>query len=141
MRETNLIKFRVYPESKRGHYFDVAIYPTATSMRKAANKAGAVRKDFHRIKAGAAVLGTRTPGTKSLGLILFHRQWLGMNVITHECGHAALRWMEAQRFSVEQRPANHKDGWASDNEERFCYALGSMAAQIGNECWNHKLYK
>ena len=143
-----IIKFRVYPESVHGFYFDVSIHPTVERMRKFAERTKAMRGNFDN--AEAAVCGFskgeqdengRIAWSKTLGAMVFYQKRLGMEIITHECTHAALRWMEAKKFNALDRSGDYVEGEASDNEERFCYALGRIAAQIAEKCWEHNLYE
>lgn len=142
------IKFRVYPESVHGFYFNVRIYRDQESMQKAAEYGGGKRKNFSNAAAVVRGLkrGRRTDRgiawKKQLGTIYFYKDCVGTEVITHESTHAALRWAEEKKFNVVDRNGpDYIAGDACDNEERFCYALGKIAAQIASKCWAHKLYE
>ncbi|MEO5859168.1 MAG: hypothetical protein ABIR33_09495 [Pyrinomonadaceae bacterium] len=145
-----VIKFRIYPESVHGFYFDVEIHPTVKAMRRTAQREGADSSNF--LDADGATLGFRHYAwddkrkthvlRKTLGLMVFHRDRLDAEVLAHESGHAAIRWMEAMRLDLEMRKDPMADRPMQDemaNEERFCYALGRMAAQISDQCWKHGL--
>ena len=149
MDNAQIVRFRVYPESVHGFYFDVEVYPTQKQMQKRAER---LKPHLHGgfMDTDAAVLGFskgyvgadgRCVWSKTLGTIVFHRERLGVNVISHECTHAALRWMEAMKFNVTDRGENYVEGEASDNEERFCYALGRMTAAIGDQFWKYDLWQ
>lgn len=61
-----------------------------------------------------------------------------MGVIAHESTHAALRWCERMGIDCKQKTTSSD---ASDGEERFAYALGEVARQIGvraHHIWNPK---
>lgn len=145
---TEVIQFRVYPESRRGHYFDVEIHPTVTSMRKAASVAGGAKANFdgalavvRGFNAGHYTADGRKVWRKTLGTMFFHKARLGVEVIAHESTHAAFRWMEAQKFNAAEDAAERGDTNCSDSEERFCHALGNIARQIANECHDRGLYE
>ena len=120
-------------------------------MRRYATKTKSeIGAEMNFSEAQAAVLGFskgyqpkngRIAWAKTLGTFVFHTGKLGMEVVTHECTHAALRWMEAKKFNALDRSGDYTEDEASDNEERFCYALGRMAAQIGDQCWKRGLYE
>lgn len=142
------IKFRVYPDSVHGHYLDVEIHPTIEAMRKAASrteyKTKGQRDDFGDALAAVLGYGTgyiseqgRKVWSKTLGTIFFHRDQLGMEVVTHEATHAAIRWAEQQKIKIDFVA---QGGRASDAEERFCGALGRISAQIASKCHELDLY-
>lgn len=147
-----IIKFRVYPESVHGFYFDVEIHPTATSMRRTAKREGSDSSSF--FDADGATLGFQHyiwdekrkthVLRKTLGMIVLHRGRLDAEVLAHESAHAAIRWMEAMRLNMGMRTDPFADRPMQDemsNEERFCYALGRMTAQISDQCWKQGLYE
>jgi hypothetical protein len=142
-----IIRFRVYPESVHGFYFEVEIHPTLARMRKAANR----RKPGHNFNDAEAVATGYTKGfvkedgriawSKTLGCIFFHRAGCFSEIVAHECTHAALRWAEAMKFNVIDRDdANYIAGNACDNEERFAYALGRMVSQITAKTYEYKIF-
>lgn len=133
----------------RGSYLDVEIHPTVEAMRRAASRAERKTKgkvaDFKDAEAVTCGFGTgyvnekgRTIWQKTLGTIFFHRERLGMEVITHEATHAAVRWAERRGITIAPDP---KAGPATDNEERFCYAVGRIAKQIAGKCHELDLYE
>lgn len=149
MRGKRIVKFRVYPESIHGSYLDVEIHPTVEAMRHAAKRAERKSKgrvaDFQDAEAVTCGFGKgyvnesgRTIWRKTLGTMFFHKDRLGMEVITHEAAHAAIRWAERKDITLAPDP---KAGPASDDEERFCYAVGRIAAQIAGKGHDLGLYE
>lgn len=67
-----------------------------------------------------------------MGEILLVKGWVGTEVISHECTHAAFGWSRRIGLRVSFESAS---GRCSDDEERFCYGLGQMASQIGSQVW------
>lgn len=129
------IQFRIHPESTRGFYFDVKVFPTKKAMREYAvtEKGGSA---YFR-KAEAATLGMyrtdkRARPTKFLGACIFHEKALTPEIIAHEATHAAIRW--AQATQIQPVPEELKDGNSSDDEERFCYVVGRLTEQIAVKC-------
>ena len=139
-----IIKFRVYPESIHGFYFEVGIYPNIERMRAAAKRNGGKTSNFEN--AGAVTCGFRVGHidageskirwTKQLGLIAFNRCEIDAEIVAHESTHAAIRWMEEKRvpFDIGKSAlVEDKGGMAHDTEERFCYAVGKITNQIVDE--------
>jgi hypothetical protein len=46
-------------------------------------------------------------------------------IVSHECGHAAMAWARLRRANLKQMPG----------EEVMCYALGRMVAQLNRICY------
>lgn len=139
----SLIKFRVYPESRRGFYFEVRIYSTLKEMRDGLNKLCGNNSTFFK-DALAGVKGFQQKGwrnkgrltwSKTLGVIAFNQQHIGTEVVSHESTHAAIAWMRAKELRL------YADDYVTDdNEERFCNAVGVIAKQIVAQCYKHNLY-
>jgi hypothetical protein len=146
----DVISFRIYPESVYSFYFDVMIHPTLRAMRKSARKNGGKRSNFNDAQAvtcgyrrGEWGDGDRIHWKKCCGLLLFHRKGINAETLSHEATHAAIRWMEEKKFSFPINPPaliSERGGMASDDEERFCYAVGRMTNQIAVVCSKHDLF-
>jgi hypothetical protein len=160
-----IIKFRIYPDSKHGLYFEVRIYPNLKTMRRACVRFGnplnrgtdyyanaeamtACHRAGYKSKRGGHVIWD-----KGIGVILFHRKQVNAETISHECTHAALRWAEERHLKLtltfpprglkefeaymKNKP---KTGAADEAEEDFAYAVGRMTNQIAAACLKHKLF-
>lgn len=137
-RASNPITFRVYPE-KHTLYFVVFVWQT----QKAMYDYYPLRRRHLACCKGMEIRNIRTGRWKpQLGEIHFTRSRLRMEIITHECGHAALQWAERMGLPVRQASALKitKVG-PSENEERFCHALGNMAGAIAQQGWDQGLFK
>lgn len=132
-----IIKFRIYPESRRGYYFDVKVFPTIEALRKYAERWGARHVEPNRFaNTDAAVLPYTTTGHKTLGEIVFHKASLGAAIVTHEATHAALKWVDAKRVNVDRVVRQGNTDIGIENEERFCDAVGSLVEQIGRHLYD-----
>lgn len=129
-----MIEFRVHPESTRGFYFDVKVFPTKKAMREFAVQERGAPTYFK--KADAVTLGmyrfdSKQRPTKMLGTIIFHEKMLTPEIIAHESTHAAIRWAQAVKV---QPIGDAQDGPAAEDEERFCYVVGQLTEQIAVGC-------
>jgi hypothetical protein len=128
---TKVIKFRIYPESRRSYYFDVKVFPTEEKMRKYAERWGARHVDPSRFaNAEAAMLPYTIKGGKTLGEIVFHKAQIGIVTVAHEATHAALRWADSARVSVDRDVRESNTDIGTQNEERFCDAIGTLVLQM-----------
>lgn len=130
-----VLMFRVEPES-RAHYFHVYIWPTLGHTTKpgtmrhyvgqygdatGVNRAHAFTLDLTVHHRGVVPRGL-------LGQMHFCQRYLTEDFIAHECLHAAItfgRWKRIDGLEIfdKTNPRN-------EAEERLCYALGSMCAQV-----------
>lgn len=128
------LRFRVYPKTASGLYFLVYVWRTKHGLRAAGRRHRLPRPDkmsafttIYRIRRYRANDARTLP---LCGEIHFCERWLSAEVISHECGHAALGW--AERVGLihgllkrdERAPL-----MAGVEEEDFCQALGVMAQQ------------
>lgn len=63
------------------------------------------------------------------GDIIFWQKDLGVSVTSHEITHAALNW--ARRIGLN----------LSQEEERFCSAVGELNRQFVNKCYDWNIYR
>jgi hypothetical protein len=126
------LRFRVYPEG-RGLHLDVIIWPTLTSMRRHL-VASYPRRGMSKVLA--VVLWPTDPADRPrrghIAEMHFNRRYLASDIIAHEATHAALAWARRAGISISE-----SDGTidASPDEERFCYALGSITLQISEKAF------
>lgn len=136
----NEIKFRVYPESVYGFYFDCVVYSDQSGFRVAckAHNGTDPGDDCRGI-----VLSSRTIRngrfTKRLGRISLVQGNLDAEVLSHESVHAALRWAEAMKLNITEQGADEKNMASDCGEERFAYAVGRICAQMSDAMWEHGL--
>jgi hypothetical protein len=64
-------------------------------------------------------------------------KYLGVSVLSHELAHAALAW--AQRTKIDDLIADTENPAVSDAEERFCYVLGDLMAEVVTKLYELKI--
>lgn len=127
--------FRIFPESSSGLYYRVRLFVTPDALgeylraddidRAAAYGARALCSRWTRTRTTAA---GRTRTLPEMGEILLVEHAITHEVISHECGHAAIGW--AQRIGLRPFGTDVHAQYASADEERYCYALGRMVCQV-----------
>ncbi len=60
--------------------------------------------------------------------MMLNRENLGMEVITHECGHAAMAY--TARVHAAKTPWADTEAGRGDGEEHLCHALGRIARAV-----------
>lgn len=137
---SDVVTFRVYPEAHSALYAKVYIYPTLARLRRGVRELDTL-----------STTGTRYPSTllnktigHTCGITITRRRdnrklpvfayvylsatQLGMGVVTHECVHAACRWMARRKVPLLSfvRVREYQD----PKEERFASGVDRMAAQV-----------
>jgi hypothetical protein len=105
---------------KNGCIVDIMVW----GNRKLFSKYGAGKKVpwyafFHPNKYNAEQLpgGTLRPiWQQNIGTIHFVKGDYGSGVVTHECSHACIQWLEVSGFNIKE------------NDEDFCTELGLMVS-------------
>ncbi len=122
------VRFRVYPEKRRHHYFNVLVFPSRRRMY-AFNKIrfsgfpGAKGENFdaitlpYRFETGSREL------KREIGTILFHRQRIGAGCVSHEMTHAAIHFLDFIGMTPADL-AEHK------SEEKFARLVGNLTRQF-----------
>ena len=138
-----LASFRIYPDD-RALYFKVYVWPSKAamlahlrSMNLSASRDTVAQCSSYSI---AKIKGGHWRTKPILGEINFHAKQLNAEVVSHECGHAALSWARRKKFkkfNLEDLPIGPL---VSRNEERFCYALGHMVNQIAIQLTKARLW-
>lgn len=125
----NVLFFRVEPET-RSHYFRVYVWPTLKTMRAyvrtfgettLVNRGHAFTLDWTVHHRGQVPRGL-------LGEMHFARRYLSEDFISHEALHAALIFARWKGIDVPGVFTGNDP--KSRAEERLCYALGSLTAQV-----------
>lgn len=135
-------RFRIYPEG-RSLYFLVHVWPTKAGMLEYFRRecladdpdTTAQCSTYSRYRVYP---GGQTRISSCMGEINFHSGRMDAEVVVHEVGHAAQGW--ARRIGLDIRGGNHEPGLVPDGEERYCYGLGRMAAQLNNRLYKLGLY-
>ncbi len=136
-------KFRVYADDwrdKNHMYVLVYVWPTRKGMNKHIKECnfGVNKSEVQGQCSGFAHYRSSKNGLKLTGLFAY--MWLneedlqkrGMEIITHECTHAAMRHM-----------TNHKvDLYSEDmaGEEALAYTIGSLSCQVNKKLYKHKIF-
>jgi hypothetical protein len=131
-RPKPLADFRTYPAGKNGKlFFRVRVFSTKKEMSEFVNcsidknpKCG----DFDALCVSSDQWKDGTL-TNEIGRMYFNLKSLGGFFVSHECAHAAFRYLERKNISLEDQTSVDPTR-ASDSEESFCYALGTMVRQI-----------
>jgi hypothetical protein len=144
-----LASFRVFPDPERSRlHFRVKVFRSNRAMR-AYLSGRDVRGSLGRYGIALCTTWTRESYRGSrrrmcldMGEITLAHPHLGTEVVAHECTHAAIQWAQrvglqplAEKVSTTRAPGR----MASADEERFCYGLGQMAAQIARQLWKREL--
>jgi hypothetical protein len=152
-----VLKFKVYPETRHGFYFEVHVYPTQKRMVAACNKYGNPENVGYFDPAGAATLCHRVGyenrrlkrniWSHKLGIIVFWRGEVNAETIAHETAHAILEWAFWKKIKAGRammppiRQGAPKLAERADNdEERFCYAVGDVVNQIARFAHANNLF-
>lgn len=142
------IKFRAYADPKKRYWVEVRVFDTAKQMRK----------DIAACGYGMKLKGTEGQVTSAQFFKngrktgVFAVMWLnenvlkshGMEVVTHESLHAAVRYFERRGWPVclalEMREGSidTHERWL---EERLAYAVGLIARYINRGLFRHKVWK
>jgi len=123
--------FKVFSERHSRLHYLVLIFETKHDLRGYAALHGEI--DTSRalgVTQTYVVYRERNACKRTLpvcGEILLCKGYLTPGIVAHEVTHAALGWAARRRVQVD-RPLNV--GTVSENEERFCYVVGHMTAQI-----------
>jgi hypothetical protein len=78
--------------------------------------------------------GRRAPDFAEVHLAV---KCLGVAVLSHELAHAALAW--ARRAKITDLYGDHNKLAVGDAEERFCYVLGDLMAQVVTKLYALKI--
>ncbi len=108
--------FRVRPVKGSRYYFLVHVADTLPAMKAAKQLAACVSAEGkHRSNRGL------------VGILFFARNTLGAGLVTHEMAHAAFRYCERKRLTVDHW---NRGTTASVNEERFCDYIEELTRQF-----------
>lgn len=138
-----ILSMRVYPEG-RSLYYLVNVWPTKKAMQEhcrtvngyVGRNYAALVNSFHVSMVGS---NGRTRTGPIMGEINFNRKALGGEIVAHEMTHAALGWARRIKLNFDGI-LTQSGGACCANEERFCYALGSMARQFINRAYEIGIY-
>jgi hypothetical protein len=108
------VSIRVVPVEGESLYASCYVWPTKRAMYR--HRPLERNHEASTTDLDGWVSGRRSPRFAELN---FYRGALGVEVVTHEFGHAAHAWARRKRIRLDL-----------DAEERFCYALGAMVRQF-----------
>jgi hypothetical protein len=122
------VTFRLYPKdgyrAKRSSlYVRVNIWPTRTAFDTYARSL----KYYHTERVGFIV--TRDDAGNECAEVNLYVGYLKHKIVVHELCHAAVEWMRRMKVSLMAIEVSDHDT-ASPEEERLCYALGSLTQQF-----------
>lgn len=152
-RKVKPISFRVYPEG-RFLYCEVNIWPTKKSMLVHTKLGGDKYEACCGGREGYVVEPKRRGGrqrVRKTGLFAeanFHREAIGIEVISHEFTHATFCFADRRKLPLGEcvdKKFEKNDRFNTleldGPEERFCYALGQMCRQFTQRCYDLGLYQ
>lgn len=128
-----MIKFRIYPEDK-SLYFLIHIYDTKKDLQAKIKKFSQGKLDkrtrarvspFDVVKVKANGVSRKQP---ILGMVLFWKDDIGTNVITHEFFHATSTYARRVGLDFEK------------DEERLATVHGQMCAKFVKKCYDKGVY-
>ncbi len=118
--------FRVRPVKGSRYYFIVHLADDIKTMKAAMRKhAGSAHPK--QLAACVSASGRQRSNRGLVGILFFARNTLGAGLVTHEMAHAAFRYCERKRMTV-----NHWDHGETTavNEERFCDYVEELTRQF-----------
>lgn len=127
--------FRVYPDN--GFlYFTVTIFRSVKQMHAQDNVS--VNKNYCAICLGGYKIrlkrNLRVCVTGSMGQIWIPESRYRIGIITHECAHAAFRYLDRRfkqwKLTPKTRFSKNGRGNCSDRDEVYCWVLGNLVRQI-----------
>lgn len=137
--------FYVYPKKGSRLRAKVFVYPTLRDMRNAVaaldsmDTSGSKWPSRLRSRLGGHTAGITERHRKTKRItptfawIFIADRTLRMGTITHECVHAACRYLA--RTGVESLPTNRGGvGNVAAKEEQLAYAIDAMAQQVVHRC-------
>lgn len=142
---TGVHVFRLYPESKRsGLYVRALVFPT---RRLAAIYSDSFKEDPEQI---AVCISYKTVkfykhgGSRVRPIVadvIFHRERMGMEVITHELFHATMAWARRVRFPFGMLNDGSFDRFAMEHEEILALTHGRFCRDFNRRAQHAGLYR
>ena len=116
-------------------YYTVKVFKTAAEMRNFAAKAAGGGVSYYSSAHGACIYYDEKPKNlktaNKLGYISLWEGSLSLEIVSHECVHAALGALHRKNV-----PSLETGDIGSDKAEELCYIQGFLLSQIAK-----KLYK
>lgn len=144
------IKFRAYADDRRRYWVEVRVFDTANAMRRnIAFSTGEHDRLLGKTEGQVSEAIKYSAGKKTGG---FAVMWLnrpamnsaGLEIVAHEAVHVAVRYFLRRNWPV---CLEHETRYGAPNphenrlEERFAYAVGRIAKNIGNGLFRHGVWK
>lgn len=143
------ITFRLYPEPDSRLFCRVNVWQDKAEMLAYLRQSRGSQFAAHHSLAAALASGReiyrvypdgRTRKSPEFCEINCHRGRLDLEVVSHEIQHAAFRW--ASRVELDPVHSNRTKGPdCSDEEERFCYAVGRMVNDFAKHLHRRKVWE
>ena len=112
--------------SVKGFSVDLRLYSTRKAMRKALGDKNSKTATF-RGYLKETWNGKEYKLTDEIGAIYLNREYIDMDILSHECGHGAVGY--ARRHNID--PLKLEDGQYEIHEnEVFCDVLGRMVSCV-----------
>ena len=130
--------FRVYPKM-RGLYYEVYVWKNSKGLRKHVTwcKPG---RDCKGLCSTFTCWSVKKGLSRKCGEIHFIDKNLGIECVTHELEHAVLGWARRNKIKLNEESSSGMMK-ADCPEERLCYAMGRMAAQVTNKFFKYGVWK
>lgn len=136
------ITFRLYPEG-RYRYCLVSVWPDHRAMIKHVghDKEGTGKRTqgMHTSTECWLLRGGKLHKTGMFGRINLHLGQLTIEYAAHEIAHAAVAW--SRRVGIDPLSCTGQEVAEPEDNERFCYAMGSMVQQFTNQAYRRGVWK
>ncbi len=142
------IRFRAYADQKERYWVAVRVFDTAKQMQRDIAACGHGMKDLKDTQGQVTSAQHFKNGRKTgvFAVMWLNRKALnghGMEIVTHESVHAAIRYFERRGWPVclahetREGAIDVHERWL---EERLAYAVGRIARHINLRLFRHKVW-
>lgn len=148
--KNNYIKFRAYADDKRRYWVEARVFDTADEMRRDISKCtGEKGKSLDKTEGqvNEAIKYSAGKKTGCFSVLWLNRSAMngaGMEITAHESVHVAVRYFLRRNWPIcLSHEAKHgsPDPHENNLEERFAYAVGRIARNIGRGLFRHGVWK
>lgn len=132
-----LLQFKVYPNPRnRNIYYLVRVFKYLKELRGISENP----------KGTLAFVDAPFLGQKQVGTINFCIKRIGMEIISHESTHAAIRYIERVKKNFDLSFKSYYGSYSEmkdscNKEEYLCLLVGRIASQINSKFHKEGIYK
>lgn len=138
------VRFRLYPERRRGLYVLVFVWPSAKAMRAHAKRTGdpaSGKRTVHGYCSHYIIRSYKTGRCRTHPLfseVHLYRQALTMRIVTHELFHATVGWGRRVGFDFSRLDAEDS---VNAPEERIAHVHDTLCSDFMRRATALGLYK